>query len=91
MHGLATYGFVARGLISEVAGGDPTGLKLISTRFTSPVVPGDALETSVWEVGKGPNGTTEVAFVTKNARTGKLSLGQGVAYIKKAEKAQAKL
>jgi acyl dehydratase len=52
-------------------------------RFTSPVNPGDKLETSIWEVGKGPNGTTEVAFETKNLTTGKVVLGTGLAYVVK--------
>ncbi|EPS93283.1 hypothetical protein FOMPIDRAFT_1026592 [Fomitopsis schrenkii] len=86
LHGLATYGFAARALVSAVGGKDPTSLKFYAVRFTSPVKPGDALETSVWEVGPGPNGTTEVTFVTKNVNTGKICLGAGVAYIKKLEK-----
>jgi len=57
-------------------------------KFTSPVSPGDALETHVWEVGPGPDGTTEVTFVTKNVTTGKVALGEGIAYIKKAEKSK---
>lgn len=74
LHGLATLGFAARAVINAVGGGDPTSLRLFGVRFTSPVKPGDALETSVWEVGSGPNGTTEVTFVTKNVATGKVRL-----------------
>ncbi|EMD36906.1 hypothetical protein CERSUDRAFT_114818 [Gelatoporia subvermispora B] len=88
LHGLSTYGFAARAILSAVGGNDPNALKFIGVRFTSPVKPGDALETSIWEVGVGPNGTTEVAFVTKNVTNGKLCLGNGVAYIKKAEKSK---
>jgi acyl dehydratase len=72
LHGLSAFGFAARGLISEVGNNDPRSLKFFGTRFTSPVSPGDALETQVWEVGLGPNGTIEVAFITKNATTGKV-------------------
>jgi len=32
----------------------------------------DTLETSIWEVGAGPEGTVEVTFVTKNMTTGKV-------------------
>lgn len=74
LHGLATYGFAARALVSAIGGNNPTSLKFYAVRFTSPVKPGDALETSVWEVGPGPEGTTEVTFVTKNVNTGKVSL-----------------
>jgi peroxisomal enoyl-CoA hydratase 2 len=73
LHGLSTFGFAARALLKAVAGGDPKALKFFGVRFTAPVKPGDALETQIWEVGPGPNGTTEVTFVTKNATTGKVS------------------
>lgn len=73
LHGLCTFGFVARGLVTAIGGGDPSSLKLFGVRFTSPVKPGDALETSVWEVGSRPDGTSELAFVTKDIATGKVS------------------
>ncbi|KAJ7243599.1 peroxisomal dehydratase [Mycena haematopus] len=90
LHGLSTFGFGARALIKAVGGGDPRSLKLFGVRFTAPVKPGDALETEAWEVGPGPNGTIEVAFVTKNLTSGKVALGGGIAYIKKSSP-QAKL
>ena len=76
LHGLATFGFAARGVVASVGGGDPTSLRLFGVRFTAPVKPGDALETSIWEVGPatapGHEGETEVCFVTKNVATGKV-------------------
>ncbi|KAJ6625130.1 peroxisomal dehydratase [Mycena sp. CBHHK59/15] len=89
LHGLSTFGFAARGLIKAIGGNDPHSLKFFGVRFTAPVKPGDALETEAWEVGPGPAGTIEVAFITKNLSSGKVVLGGGVAFIKKA--AQAKL
>lgn len=77
LHGLSTFGFAARGLLKTVCGNKPEALKLFGVRFTSPVKPGDALETQIWEVGPGPNGTTEVTFVTKNLRTGKVRSSSG--------------
>jgi acyl dehydratase len=88
LHGLSTFGFAARGLISEIGNNDPRSLKFFGTKFTAPVSPGDALETHVWEVGPGPNGTTEVTFITKNVNSGKVALGGGIAFIKKAEKSK---
>ncbi|KAJ3774561.1 peroxisomal dehydratase [Lentinula raphanica] len=87
LHGLATFGFAARALISAVAYDEPDTLKFIGVRFTSPVKPGDVLETHVWEVGPGPTGTgtIEVAFVTKNLTSGKDALGGGIAYVVKAQ------
>lgn len=72
LHGLSTFGFAARALLKAVANNDPKALKLFGVRFTAPVKPGDSLETQIWEVGPGPNGTIEVAFVTKNVNTGKV-------------------
>ncbi|KAF7343266.1 putative enoyl-CoA hydratase 2 [Mycena venus] len=84
LHSLSTFGFGARALIKAIGAGDPRSLKFFGARFTSPVRPGDALQTEVWEIGPGPNGTIEVAFVTKDLTSGKVALGGGIAYIKKA-------
>jgi len=86
LHGLSTFGFAARGLINAIASGNSRALTVFGARFTSPVKPGDELETSAWEVGPGPNGTTEITFVTKDLTSGEVALGNGIAYIKKAEK-----
>ncbi|KAG8852538.1 hypothetical protein FRB96_008634 [Tulasnella sp. 330] len=88
LHGLASYGFAARAVLKAVGGDDPSSLKTFGVRFTSPVKPGEALETSMWEVGSGPDDTTEIAFVTKNMATGKVCLGGGVAYVKKSNKSR---
>ncbi|KAF8173686.1 peroxisomal dehydratase [Pholiota molesta] len=81
LHGLSTFGFAARAVLKTAGKNDPNSLKYFGVRFTAPVKPGDKLQTSIWEVGKGPNGTTEVAFETKNLTTGKVVLGGGVAYL----------
>lgn len=73
LHGLSSYGFAARGLIRAVADGDRRALRMIGVRFTSPVIPGDELETQAWEIGPGPDGTVEIAFITKDVTTGKVS------------------
>ena len=83
LHGLSSFGFAARALLKTVCVNEPNSLKFIGVRFTAPVKPGDSLETSIWEVGNGPNGTTEVAFQTKNLTSGKIVLGNGAAYVVK--------
>ncbi|KAF8507781.1 peroxisomal dehydratase [Gautieria morchelliformis] len=89
LHGLASYGFVARGILTAIGSNDPNALKAFGVRFTSPVKLGDKLETSVWEVDNAPNsGITELTFVTKNLSSGKLSLGAGIAYVKKTERSK---
>ncbi|KAI0688603.1 peroxisomal dehydratase [Cytidiella melzeri] len=88
LHGLSSFGFAARAVISAVGGNDPSSLKLIGVRFSSPVKPGDELETSIWEVGPGPDGTTELTFVMKDLQSGKVCLSNGIAYVKKVEKSK---
>jgi peroxisomal enoyl-CoA hydratase 2 len=72
LHGLCTLGFAARAVIRCVGDNDSHALKFFGVRFTAPVKPGDALETQIWEIGPGPNGTTEVTFVTKDLNSGKV-------------------
>jgi acyl dehydratase len=43
LHGLCTYGFVARAIILEACGGDATKLKRFDGQFRKPVWPGDTL------------------------------------------------
>jgi acyl dehydratase len=83
LHGLSTFGFAARGVLKAVGGNDPTALRLFGVRFTSPVKPGDALETQIWEVGAGPDGTTEVTFITKNLTNGKVCIYKFIPAVKR--------
>ena len=50
LHGLCTYGFTGRALLHTLCGGDARRFKHIEGRFTSPVLPGDALTVSMWDV-----------------------------------------
>ncbi|KAL4245886.1 hypothetical protein ABKN59_009193 [Abortiporus biennis] len=90
LHGLSTYGFAARSIVSSLTPSTPSNLKFFSVRFTSPVKPGDSLETSIWVVGQvpkdqvdGEEDVLEVLFETKNVKTGKVCLGNGLAWVKK--------
>lgn len=51
LHGLATFGVAARALLKACCGYDPTRLRSIGARFTSPVLPGDALRVELWKDG----------------------------------------
>jgi acyl dehydratase len=53
LHGLCTYGFTGRGLVSALCDGDPKGLTSMDGRFSSPVFPGEALTVKVWRTGDG--------------------------------------
>jgi len=53
LHGLCTYGFVARAIIKNSAGGDAARLRSISAQFRKPVWPGDTLVTAGWNLEGG--------------------------------------
>jgi acyl dehydratase len=56
LHGLCTYGFTGRALLSALCGNDPARFKAMDGRFSSPVLPGEALTIKIW-TGEGENGT----------------------------------
>jgi acyl dehydratase len=51
LHGLATYGFIARAVVKSACGGDATRLRALSAAFRKPVFPGEKLRTVGWSVG----------------------------------------
>ncbi len=59
LHGLCTYGFTGRALLHTFCGSDPARFHHIEGRFTSPVMPGEALTVNLWETGDG-----EAVFTT---------------------------
>ncbi|GAA5992148.1 hypothetical protein JCM10908_001789 [Rhodotorula pacifica] len=81
LHGLCSYGHAARAIVLNVAKGDGRKLKFMSGRFTSPVLPGDELETSIWVSPDAASGGQRVDFVQKIKSSGKVCLGGGVALI----------
>ncbi|AJE46727.1 MaoC/PaaZ C-terminal domain-containing protein [Celeribacter indicus] len=58
LHGLSTYAASGFAILKGLCGNDPTRLRLIGGRFTSPVYPEDVLRIKVWT---GPDG---LAFQT---------------------------
>ncbi|UZJ56855.1 hypothetical protein CBS101457_006175 [Exobasidium rhododendri] len=91
LHGLCSYAFAARAILASVnptdgqTGSAVSELKMMSARFTSPVYPGQELETSVWHVGE-KDGCIEVAF-EQSVVGGKKSLGGGYALVRKGSTA----
>jgi acyl dehydratase len=59
LHGLCTYGFTGRALLAALADNDVTRFHHIEGRFSSPVLPGDALTVRIWRTGAG-----EAVFTT---------------------------
>jgi acyl dehydratase len=50
LHGLCTYGYAARGLMKLICPDRPDRMKLMTSTFTSPVIPGDSLSFRVWDL-----------------------------------------
>ena len=59
LHGLCTYGFTGRALLGALADNDVNRFHHIEGRFSSPVMPGDALTVRIWRTGDG-----EAVFTT---------------------------
>jgi len=53
LHGLCSYGYVARAVLIKCCNDDPTKLKEYFARFRGVVYPGDKLVISIWNVEKG--------------------------------------
>ncbi len=59
LHGLCTYGFTGRALLHTLCGSDPSRFHHVEGRFSSPVLPGEALTVRMWVTGDG-----EAVFTT---------------------------
>ncbi len=59
LHGLCTYGFAGRALLHALCGSDPRRFKSMEARFSSPVMPGEALTVQIWVDGE------EAVFLTR--------------------------
>ncbi len=70
LHGLCSYGFTGRALLSGLCGGDPARFRSMEARFSKPVLPGDALTVSIWVDG------SEARFQTATQR-GEVVIDQG--------------
>ncbi len=61
VHGLCTMSMTMRAIIICYLDSDPSKLKSLGCRFTSPVYPGDTLVADGWEIGK-KDGKTVLGF-----------------------------
>jgi acyl dehydratase len=49
LHGLSTFGHVARAVIQKYCGGDSDRFKALEVRFSGVVFPGDKIITEMWK------------------------------------------
>lgn len=59
LHGLCSYGFTGRALLGALCNNDVTKFNHVEGRFSSPVMPGDALTVRMWTIASG-----ETVFTT---------------------------
>ena len=53
LHGLCSFGFTGRALLHTLCGSNPDRFVSMAARFSMPVLPGQALTVSMWELGDG--------------------------------------
>ena len=63
LHGLCTYGFACRALLQAYCDLDPTRMKSLDVRFSSPVFPGETIVTRMWK--RGPTVSFECAVAER--------------------------
>jgi acyl dehydratase len=51
LHGLCTLGVAGHALLKSLCGYDPTRVKAMQLRFSSPVYPGETIRTEIWRDG----------------------------------------
>ncbi len=70
LHGLCTYGFCGRAILSALCGRDPSRFKSFAARFADQVYYGDTIVTKIWRTGKGE------AIVQAETQKGNVVLSQ---------------
>ncbi len=73
MHGLCTYGFVGRAILSSLCDGDPSRFKSMTGRFAERVQFEDTIITKIWKTGDGE------AIVQAENQDGAVVLSQSAA------------
>src|SRR5207302_10017226 len=53
VHGLCTMAMCSQAVVKTVAGGDPGRLRRLAVRFSKPVLPGNDVVTTIYDIGNG--------------------------------------
>jgi acyl dehydratase len=71
VHGLCTMAMCSQAVVKTIAGGDPSRLKRLAVRFSKPVIPGNDVVTTIYDIGDGEfafEAESEGATVIKDGR-----------------------
>ncbi|XP_063718576.1 peroxisomal multifunctional enzyme type 2-like [Symsagittifera roscoffensis] len=49
LHGMCSFGFATRHIVSEFCNHDPSQIKALKARFSKPIFPGETIETRMWK------------------------------------------
>ncbi|MDQ1277038.1 MAG: hypothetical protein QG555_77, partial [Thermodesulfobacteriota bacterium] len=73
MHGLCTYGFACRALMSQLTPGQPELVRRFACRFSKTLYPGEPIKTLIWKDSAG-----KARWRTLNAKTGDVVIDNGI-------------
>jgi NAD(P)-dependent dehydrogenase (short-subunit alcohol dehydrogenase family)/acyl dehydratase/putative sterol carrier protein len=73
MHGLCTYGFACRALMSKLTPGQPELVRRFACRFSKTLYPGEPIKTLIWKDDEG-----KAVWRTLNAKTGEVVIDNGI-------------
>lgn len=65
LHGMCTMAIAVKAAVNGLAGGDPTRIRRVGVRFSKPVLPGQELTTTLFELSSGADAMT-YGFETRN-------------------------
>jgi hydroxyacyl-ACP dehydratase HTD2-like protein with hotdog domain len=71
VHGLCTMAMCSQAVVKTVAAGDPSRLKRLAVRFSKPVIPGNDVVTTIYDIGGGAfafEATSDGSTVIKDGR-----------------------
>jgi len=70
LHGLCSYGITCRHVLKQYANNDTSLFKSMKARFVSPVIPGQTLQTNMWQEGNRIHVETRVVETGKTVLSG---------------------